>query len=256
MTRKKSTSTRRAEATAASTRAAAIREEQERAERRRRTLVVTGVVVVVLALILGIGYLVQSSRDTTGAAASAPTGAVGYAVPVGKASAPVKVKVYEDFMCPFCGQFEAATRAKLQAGIDAGKVQVQYQVLNFLDNSSTTSYSTRSANALAVVLNTSGPTVAKKFHDLLYENQPSEGSAGLSDAQLVSYAVQAGATKADVAPGISGRTYEQWVKNGTEQASKDKVNSTPTVKIDGKTVQFQTIGQAVAAVDKAATGTS
>ena len=129
-------------------------------------------------------------------------------------------------------------------------------MLNFLDDSSTTSYSTRSANALAVVLNTSGPAVAKKFHDLLYENQPAEGSAGLSDARLVSYAVQAGATKADVASGISDRTYEQWVKNGTEQASKDKVNSTPTVQIDGKTVQFKTIGQAVAAVDKAVAGAS
>ena len=68
--------------------------------------------------------------------------------------------------------------------------------------------------------------------------------------------MQAGATKADVASGISGRTYEQWVKNGTEQASKDKVNSTPTVRIDGKTVQFKTIGQVVAAVDKAAAGAS
>ncbi len=256
MTKKKSRATRRAESTAASTRAAAIRQEHERAERRRRTLVVTGVVVVVLAVVLGIGYLVQSSRDSTGATATSPTGAAGYAVPVGKASAPVKVKVYEDFMCPFCGQFEAATRAKLQSGIDAGKVQVQYQVLNFLDRSSTTDYSTRSANALAVVLDTSGPAVAKKFHDLLYENQPAEGSAGLSDAQLVSYAVQAGATKADVASGISDRTYEQWVKNGTEQASKDKVNSTPTLKINGKTVQFKTIGQAVAAVDKAVAGAS
>ena len=116
-------------------------------------------------------------------------------MPAGKASAPVTVTVYEDFMCPFCGQFEAATRAKLQAGIDAGKVQVQYHVLNFLDAAPPPSYSTRAANALAVVLDTSGPEVAKKFHDLLYENQPAEGSAGLSDAQLVDYAVQAGATR-------------------------------------------------------------
>lgn len=254
MTRKKSTATRRAESSAASSRAAAIREEQERAERRRRTLVVTGVVVVVLALVLGIGYLVQSSRDTTGAASTAPTGAAGYAVPVGKASAPVKVKVYEDFMCPFCGQFEAATRAKLQAGIDAGKVQVQYQVLNFLDDSSTTSYSTRSANALAVVLNSSGPTVAKKFHDLLYENQPKEGSAGLSDGQLLDYAVEAGATRSAVSPGISDQTYKAWVERGTDQASKDGVNATPTVKIDGKAVEGGSIAEIAAEVDRAAAG--
>ena len=91
----------------------------------------------------------------------------------------MKVAVYEDFMCPFCGQFEAASRDALEKQVEAGKVQIQYHVLNFLDDSSTTKYSTRAANALAVVLDTSGPEVAKKFHDLLFENQPAEGSAGL-----------------------------------------------------------------------------
>jgi protein-disulfide isomerase len=251
MTRKKSTATRRAESQAAATRAAEIRAAQERQERRRRTLVVTAVGVVVLAIVLGIGYAVQSSRDTTGAAATAPAGAVGDAVPVGPSSAPHKVVVYEDFMCPFCGQFEAATRAPLQKQVDAGNVQLQYHVLAFLDRSSTTEYSTRAANALAVVLDTSGPKAAKKFHDLLFEHQPAEGSAGLSDAQLVDYAVQAGASRSAVEPGIKGRTFEQWVTNVTDQASKDGVNSTPTVMVDGKKLESTTIDGLVAEVEKA-----
>lgn len=252
MTRKKSTATRRAESQAAAARAAEIRRAQERQERRRRTLVVTAVGVAVLAIVLVLGYLVQSSRDTTGRASATPAGAVGgYAVPAGPSSAPHTVVVYEDFMCPYCGQFEAATRAGLQKQVDAGKVRLEYHVLNFLDRSSTTDYSTRAANALAVVLDRSGPTVAKKFHDLLYEHQPQEGSAGLSDAQLVDYAVQAGATRSAVQTGIQNRTYEQWVKNVTDQASKDGVNGTPTVKIDGKTVTYQTVAELAAKVQKA-----
>src|SRR3954453_19959658 len=142
MAKKRSTATRRAESQAASVRAAAIRKEQERKERRRRTLAVTGVGVVVLALIVVIATLVQSSRDTTGAAAKAPTGVVGrYAVPAGPPAAPVKVVIYEDFICPFCGQFEAGSRTTLQKDIEQGKVQFQYHVLNFLDRSSTTIYS-------------------------------------------------------------------------------------------------------------------
>ena len=39
--------------------------------------------------------------------------------------------------------------------------------------------------------------------------------------------------------------------NGTDQASKDGVSSTPTVKIDGKTVKFNRIDDLVAAVEKA-----
>ena len=248
MSKKRSTATRRAESQAAAARAAAIRKEQERRERRRTTLLV----VAALAVVAVLATLVVAYIDRTGQPATPPRGAVAtYAVPAGPASAPVKVAVYEDFMCPFCGQFETATRTALQKQVDAGRVQVQYHVLNILDDSSSTKYSTRSASALAVVLDTSGPVVAKKFHDLLYEHQPAEGSAGLSDAQLTDYAVQAGASRSAVAAGVAKRSFEPWVANGTDQASKDGVTATPTVKIDGKTVKFNRIDDLVAAVEKA-----
>jgi protein-disulfide isomerase len=252
MAKKRSTATRRAESTAASARAAAIRREQELKERRRRGLVIATVGVVVLVLIGVIVYLAQSANDTSGNSSTAPEGAVaGYAVPSGPASAPVKVVVYEDFICPFCGQFEAASRTAFQKDVDQGKVQFQYHVLNFLDRNTTTDYSTRAANALAVVLDTSGPTTAKKFHDLLFESQPAEGGAGLSDGKLVDLAVQAGAKRSSVESGIKDRTFEQWVTNVTDKASKDGVTGTPTVSIDGKTLTYKTTGELVTLIEKA-----
>ncbi len=252
MAKKKSTATRRAESTAASARAAEIRRAQERKERRRQTLVVTAVGVVVLAVIVLIVTLSTSSKDTSGAPGAAPKGVVGgYAVPSGPASAPVKVAVYEDFMCPFCGQFEAAGRTAFDKAIAQGKAQFQYHVVSFLDSSSSTDYSTRSANALAVVLDKAGPTVAKKFHDLLYVNQPAEGSAGLSDSTLVDLAAQAGAQRSQVTSGIKDLAFQQWVKNVTDNASKNGVRATPTVKVDGRTIQSQSIGDLVAKVEKA-----
>jgi protein-disulfide isomerase len=255
MSKKRSTSTRRAESQAASVRAAAIRKEQERRERRRRSLVVTAVVVAVLAVVLGVGYVVQSNRDSSGESATAPAGAVsGLGIPAGKATAPVKVVVYEDFMCPFCGDFEAASRAAFADDIAAGKVRFEYRVLNFLDGASSTDYSTRAANALAVVMDTSGSAVAKKFHDLLFENQPEEGGAGLTDEQILDLAVQAGAEKSAVQPGMDDLEFEGWVDNVTDQASKDKVNATPTVVLDGKTLKSETTDGLVedvqAAVDR------
>ena len=253
MARKRSTATRRQESEAASARAAKIRAEQQKQEQRRRTLVVGGVVAALLVLILGIGYAVQSSRDNSGVAGAAPAGVVGggYAVPAGSNSAPVKVSVYEDFICPYCGQFEAAGRAQLEDDVKAGKLQIQYHVLNFLDRSSTTQYSTRAANALAVVLDKSGPTVAKKFHDLLFENQPAEGSAGLSNGQLADYAVQAGASRSQVTPGINDLSFRQWVGNVTNQASKAGVTGTPTVVIDGKKVPQESMTQLVGTIQQA-----
>jgi protein-disulfide isomerase len=251
MAKKKSTATRRKESEAASARAARIRQEQERRERRRRSLAVTAVGVVVLALVLVIGYIAQSSRDTTGQSSAAPSGAAGYAVPVGRSSAPVTVTLYEDFMCPFCGQLESATRSKLQADIDAGKVKIRYHLLNFLSGSSTTDYSLRAANAEAVVLDAGGPGAAKKFHDLLYENQPEEGSAGLSDGQLVDYAVQAGVPRSKASHGISKRAFEQWVKNGTSQASKDDVTATPTVQVNGKALPGPSVAALAQQIEQA-----
>ncbi len=254
MAKKKSTATRRQESQAASTRAAAIRQAQERKERRRRSLVVTGVGVVVAALIVVIFTVYRGSQDTGGTSSSAvPAGAGRYFVPAGSPSAPTTVTIYEDFLCPYCGQLEAATRTKLQAGIDAGHVQVRYHVLDFLGRSSSTEYSLRAANALAVVLDASGPKVAKKFHDLLYEHQPAEGSAGLSDGELLDFAVQAGASRSAVSSGISNQAYKTWVERGTDQASKDGVNATPTVKIDGKAVEGS-IGEIAAEIDQAAAG--
>jgi protein-disulfide isomerase len=248
MAKKRSTATRRADSEAASARAAAIRREQERKERRRRSLVVTVVGLVVLAVIVAIYYGVRTAGDGSGSGSTSatPAGTVStYAVPAGPASAPVKVAIYEDFMCPFCGQFEKASRAELQKDVDAGKVQLQYHVLNFLDRSSTTSYSTRAANALGAVLDASGPKVAKKFHDLLFENQPAEGSAGLSDSRLVDLAVQAGAPRKAVQDAVSSKSYESWVNKVTDKASKDKVTGTPTVRVNGKDVTFSSTPQLV-----------
>lgn len=252
MAKKRSRATRVAEQQAATQRAAAVLAEQRKRERRRRNIVVAVVIVGVLALMLGIGYAVQTSRDTTGQVATSPAGVVDdFAVPRGDADAPVTVTVYEDFMCPFCGQLETASRSKLQPRIDAGDVRMEYRVVSFLDRASNgTEYSTRSMNALGVVLDTSGEEVAGRFHDLLFEHQPEEGSDGLSDERLVDLAVEAGATRADVAQPIEQRKFEQWVVNATDAASKAGVSSTPTVLVDGEIVEGATIDDLVAQIEQ------
>lgn len=196
----------------------------------------TGVGAAALAVILVVGYLVQSARDTTGAPATAPAGSVGSALAVGRTSAPVTVSVYEDFLCPYCGDLEGATRGWLHEYVAQGKVEVRYHVISILDRRSEgADYSTRSANALAVVLDASGPEVAWRFHDLLFENQPEEETRGLSDGSLVRLAVRAGAAEAAVEQGITERSFEQWVVNATDAATKEEgFQGTPYVQLDGK----------------------
>ena len=252
MAKRKSQATREAQRQANAERAAAVLEEQRKQERRRRNRTIAVAVGVVLVLMLGIGYAVQSSRDTTGQAATPPAGAVDdYALAVGSADAAATVTVYEDFMCPFCGQFEAASREMLAEQVDAGDVRVEYRVVSFLDRySNGTEYSTRAMNALGVVLDTSGVEVADRFHELLFENQPAEGTDGLSDDELVDLAVEAGADEDQVRGPVQEREFEQWVVNATSAASEAGVSQTPTVMVDGEPLEATTIDGLVTELDQ------
>lgn len=252
MARMRSAATRQAQQDAAAAHAAEVHREAQRAERRRRGVVGGGVVLVALVLLLGIGYAVQSGRDTTGQVTQAPRGAVDdHALARGPADAPVTVTVYEDFMCPFCGQFEAASAGMLTDRAEEGEVRVEYRVVSFLDDySEGTEYSTRATSALGVVLEEAGGAAALRFHDLLFEHQPEEGTEGLADAELVDLAVRAGADPAAVRGPIEDRRFEPWVVDASEAASRADVTSTPTVLVDGDPVGGAGIEELVANLDR------
>jgi protein-disulfide isomerase len=202
------------------------------AERRRRTVLGAVVTAAVLVVALVAVVLVQTHRTSTSAAAAAPPGTTdGYAFAVGSGG-PVTVDVYEDFQCPICAELEKTSGATFTQLADAGTVQLRYHPIAFLDRASTTEYSTRALNAAAVVAE-SGTPAFRAFHDLLFADQPAEGSAGLTDDQLIAYAAQAGASGPAVESGIRDLRYGDWVKAATDQASTDGVNGTPTVFVDG-----------------------
>ena len=220
-----------------SERAQALMREQKRKERTRNWLVV-GAVVVAIAIIGGVMFAISSNKDTSGKAVGAsgtPSNLTGtYNVVIGKSSAPDTIKMYEDFQCPICAQFEAATGPQVRAAIADGKVKVDYHMVAFLDRSSSTNYSSRALNAAMAVLSTAGPDAFLKFHEIAYANQPAEGTAGVPDSTLIQWAVQAGADESAVTPLINDDVYHQWVVNATDQMSKDGVNGTPTVYINDK----------------------
>jgi protein-disulfide isomerase len=221
--------------------AAELRQEAERKAARKRTLIVGALVVVVLAIVVTAVVLIrnhQRDQDLKTAKAAAPPanlytapGAAAAGVLVGQPSAKVTVDLYEDFQCPVCAQFEQADGELLRGYATAGKIKLVYHSVAFLNNQSTTEYSTRAAVAAAAVLN-STPTAWNAYHQSLFANQPAEGSAGLPDSQLVDLAVAAGAPKDTVAGALSGGLFKGWVANVTDEFLK-KYNGTPTVLLNG-----------------------
>lgn len=219
-------------------RAKAQAEERRKAAKRKEQLTRFGLVAGVLVLIVGGYFLVTnlgSDKPDTAPSGASPS----YGMVIGDADAPKEIVVYEDFLCPFCGQLEKTVRDQLDAAVEAGEVNVEYRPLPFLERIS--DYSPESANAFAVVLDASGPEVAKAFHDLLFDNQPSEEGPFPSKDDLVDLAVEAGAKESDVRPGIEDMAFEGWVDAAGEAASKDGINSTPTVFVDGQKAEGQTL---------------
>ena len=165
--------------------AAAALAERKRKERRRNLLTIGGVVLA-MVVIVAVGFLINQSRDEQadeGVAAASST----YEVSIGDEDAPHEIVIYEDFLCPICQGLEAATRDQLAQLADEGKVRVSYRPFNLFsqDGDPRKEYSVAAAAVFAVVLDTSGPEVAKEFHDLLYENQPSEAGPFPSEDDLV-----------------------------------------------------------------------
>lgn len=215
----------KAEARAA--KAAEMRAAQQKRERARRLLTIGGVVLVMVAIVVGAVVISKLSDDP------ATAGDAEYGVAIGPEDAPHEIVIYEDFLCPFCGELERQSAERLQELADDGKVRVEYRPFELLSQFG--DYSKEATNAFAVVLEEEGSEVAKAFHDLLFENQPAEDSAEFPSAdELVALAVEAGADEDAVRGGIEGLDQQDWVDEATAAAKKAGVSGTPTVVLDGE----------------------
>jgi protein-disulfide isomerase len=211
---------------------------QLKAKERRTTAIIIAVSVLVIAVFGAVVFFIVDSSKTPGLAdVQWPAGADSTGgILVGSADAAVRTDVYLDFMCPYCGHFEQINGPVLEEMSDAGSISVYYHPLSFLDRySSGTKFSTRSANAAAVVADQS-PEHFTAFFEAMFMNQPQENSTGLTDEQIASIAVAAGVPE-EVADTFKNGEFTDWVLAATQQASIDGVSGTPALMIDRQLVQ-------------------
>lgn len=248
-----------------------IREAQMAKDKRNRLLIGWGIVVAVVAILVVVALVIMTSmKDNTPIADQGPTPAnanvhggvtllanteVAKSDPAtvniadipaapatppaeikapgadAEAGKPVKVVVYIDFICPVCKRFEDTYGADLTNLRNEGKISLEYRPLGFLDSKSTTNYSSRAANAAACVVNES-PEKYADFLNALFERQPAEGGAGLSDNELKKVATDVGAKNIDSC--VDNKVFRPYVKYATQAAAATGVTGTPTAFVDGK----------------------
>jgi protein-disulfide isomerase len=219
-------------------RLAAERERQaKRQKKRARALKVVlsavAVIVVVVIVVVRIrsgegepsgyqGPLAPVTRQADGSIVMAKTGV----------DKPV-LEIYEDFQCPSCREFEKVNGAMVKELAAVGKVKVVYRPFQLFQQEPLKSNSARAANAaLCAPANMWIP-----YHDLIYKNQPAEGSAGFSDQDLISWAKQVGIHDRVFVKCVKGKEKAAQLAQMTRYALQiAQVTSTPTVKLDGRTL--------------------
>ena len=167
---------------------------------------------------------------TATAPSRVPAGATadGDGILVGRG--PVRVDLYIDFLCPFCRQFELSSGETLASLAADGRASLAYHPMNFLDQASTTNYSTRATAASGCAAD-QGRFV--EYAHALFVGQPHEGGPGLSDAELVDLAAVAGLAEKEFAACVADGPYLDWPSYVTARASQAGVGGTPTVLVAG-----------------------
>lgn len=159
---------------------------------------------------------------------------------------PVRVDVFIDFQCPFCRLFELSSGPTLAELVADQLISIVYHPMNFLDEASTTHYSTRAAASSGCAADQG--QFLPYAHEL-FVSQPPEGGPGLSDAELVAVGRAVGLTDPAFATCQAEAPYLDWPSYVTARAFGLGVNGTPTVLVAGTMVRpdARTITAAVAA---------
>jgi len=220
-----------------------------------RTVIAGIAIIVVLIVVVGGALLLQHRNQPRNLGPAIPVAAAGPQYPVtvkgdtivtGSPQAPVTIDVYEDFLCPHCGQFEHTYHPRLAQAAADGKAKVVYHPVAILDSRSLPAgYSTLAAGATFCAANAG---IFPRFHDSLFASQPTEGGPGWTTAQLQQLGTALGAGN-----GFSNCVQtgaDERIATATDNASKyvsglrsDHLFGTPTVLVNGAVVADVTEGQ-------------
>lgn len=213
---------------------------QERARqavqaKRTRALLITAGAAVAVILIVIVVVLVRSGQESQQGYAGpvAPVtrqadGSTVMAVP--GVTRPV-LQIFEDFQCPACKAFETTNGGNVKKLAAQGKVRVVYRPFTLFTMEPLKSNSQRAANAALCA----PADKWIRYHDLIYRNQPAEGTVGFSNKDLIKWAGQVGITGDAFTGCVNGDQKAAQAQQMTQYAlNVVKVKSTPTARLNGR----------------------
>ena len=155
---------------------------------------------------------------------------------LGKGSAPVTVYLYEDFQCPYCGQFSRETFPELVGSyVREGKVKMVSETLVFLGPDS--------AQAARAALAAAEQNRYWPYYSLLFEEQGQENSGYVTSDFLQGLAQKTpGLNVREWNAQRTGSSFDSELKASQSKAESAGVSSTPTLILNGPNGQKKLVG--------------
>lgn len=173
---------------------------------------------------------------------------------LGEESAPVSIIEFGDYKCPNCKNFSEQVVPTIQKElVDTGKAKFYFMNDAFINVDST-----RSAKFAESVFQELGNETFWKFHDRLFALQPAEREKEKMDIfteDFLTKTLKEVASEADVKKVVENFRAERSKKafdQDMEYAGKLGVTGTPTIFVNGKLFEGQTIDDLKDMVEKAA----
>ncbi len=210
---------------------------QAQREKRNRALIAIGGALALIVVAVGAVILMNSGKDKgeeyAGALAPVTRQADGSIVMAKEGVTAPVLEIFEDFQCPACKNFEDTSGDTVKRLAAEGKVKVVYRPFRLFSQDPMKSNSERAANAALCA--PAGNWV--RFHDKIFAGQPREGTTGFPNAKLIAWGAEAGITGTEFENCVNGGQKNSQVTAMTDYALKTgKVQSTPTVKLNGKEI--------------------
>jgi protein-disulfide isomerase len=231
----------------------AQRTKKKRQQRMRTILWVGGFIVLIIVIL--ISPTIYNSLKPAGSFVIITPEArpLENGKTIGDPNAKVKIEVFEDFQCPACKQFTDSVEKQLIQSTYISSGQVYYQFLQwpFIDSGSITKESHQAANASMCALEQER---FWDYHDILFANQGAENSGAFTDKRLQAFAESLGLNMSAFNKCFNANTYSAEIESEYQKGVTAKVDSTPTVFLNGQEITpgfIPTYDQIKAAIDAA-----
>jgi len=183
-----------------------------------------GLLAVVLILVAG----KSSNATSTTTATTTPTsvssllaGIPQHGDTLGKASAPVKLIVYEDPQCPFCRNWNVQTLPTvIDQFVRTGKIKLVYRGVVIIGPDS--------VRGLRAIYAAGKQNKLWSLADALYAHQGVENSGWITNAVILAAAKEVGADDQSILAGMGAPAVGADLVKAQKQATADQLQGTPT----------------------------